>query len=68
MHIEDDVRPGPHQHLVAAVEPVEVRVRQVKVLQRRAHGAVEDDDTSAQRLQKAVHRASNLSRLTSFDS
>ena len=56
VHLGHQVRPGLDQPLVAALEvgSAEVVGSEAEQLQVRAHGAVEDDDALAQRLQVAA--------------
>jgi hypothetical protein len=60
----DDVRPGEHQVLVAALVlgASEVRGLEVLVLDERAHGAVEHQDALAHRGTQGLNAAAILTR------
>ena len=64
MHLGDQVRAGLDEALVAALElgPAEVVGAEAEQLQVRAHGAVEDDDALAQRLQVACDATGRADR------
>jgi hypothetical protein len=56
MNTENDVRPCAHKHFVAAFEerPSEVRSREILLLHHCAHGAVEDEDSPLERVEKGL--------------